>query len=163
MVALATYLGHVNIYATYWYLEATADLLRDTLEGDRQYATDLLERGRLPVLEEAEEGLDRGQSNIAGLWSVSARVLQILQEGADQSRVELLQRQRRWRDPEPCSGELEQQLEAVSIGIACVLAGTSVVREILAEEGFDVRCYRGHHCSSRHMNVSPVSARTGLE
>jgi integrase/recombinase XerD len=29
MVALATYLGHVNIYATYWYLEATADLLSD--------------------------------------------------------------------------------------------------------------------------------------
>ncbi len=27
MVALATYLGHVNIYATYWYLEATADLM----------------------------------------------------------------------------------------------------------------------------------------
>jgi integrase/recombinase XerD len=29
MVALATYLGHVNIYATYWYLEATANLLSD--------------------------------------------------------------------------------------------------------------------------------------
>jgi hypothetical protein len=29
MAALATYRGHVNIYATYWYLEATADLLRD--------------------------------------------------------------------------------------------------------------------------------------
>jgi integrase/recombinase XerD len=29
IVALATYLGHVNIYATYWYLEATADLMRD--------------------------------------------------------------------------------------------------------------------------------------
>jgi integrase/recombinase XerD len=29
MVALATYLGHVNIYATYWYLEATAELLSD--------------------------------------------------------------------------------------------------------------------------------------
>jgi integrase/recombinase XerD len=29
MVALATYMGHVNIYATYWYLEATPDLLRD--------------------------------------------------------------------------------------------------------------------------------------
>ena len=29
MVALATYMGHVNIYATYWYLEATADLVRD--------------------------------------------------------------------------------------------------------------------------------------
>ena len=29
IVALATYMGHVNIYATYWYLEATADLMRD--------------------------------------------------------------------------------------------------------------------------------------
>jgi len=28
MVALATYMGHVNIYATYWYLEATTDLMR---------------------------------------------------------------------------------------------------------------------------------------
>jgi integrase/recombinase XerD len=29
MLALATYLGHVNIYATYWYLESTPDLMRD--------------------------------------------------------------------------------------------------------------------------------------
>ena len=36
MAALAIYMGHVNIYATYWYLEATADLMRDvaaTAEG----------------------------------------------------------------------------------------------------------------------------------
>jgi integrase/recombinase XerD len=29
MAALSTYMGHVNIYATYWYLEATVDLMRD--------------------------------------------------------------------------------------------------------------------------------------
>jgi integrase/recombinase XerD len=29
MVALATYMGHINIYATYWYLEAASDLMRD--------------------------------------------------------------------------------------------------------------------------------------
>ena len=29
MLALATYLGHVNIDATYWYLETTAELLAD--------------------------------------------------------------------------------------------------------------------------------------
>jgi integrase/recombinase XerD len=29
MLALATYLGHANINATYWYLEATPELLRD--------------------------------------------------------------------------------------------------------------------------------------
>jgi len=29
MLALATYLGHVNIYATYWYLETTPELMLD--------------------------------------------------------------------------------------------------------------------------------------
>ena len=29
MVALATYLGHVNIDATYWYLDTTPELLCD--------------------------------------------------------------------------------------------------------------------------------------
>jgi len=28
-LALATYMGHVNIDATYWYLETTPELLRD--------------------------------------------------------------------------------------------------------------------------------------
>lgn len=44
MVALATYMGHVNIYATYWYLEATADLMRDVaVAGER-----LMSEGRQP-------------------------------------------------------------------------------------------------------------------
>ena len=29
MVALATYMGHVNIGATYWYLQTTPELLRE--------------------------------------------------------------------------------------------------------------------------------------
>jgi hypothetical protein len=29
MLALATYMGHVNINATYWYLESTPELLCD--------------------------------------------------------------------------------------------------------------------------------------
>ena len=28
MLALATYMGHANIYDTYWYLETTSELLR---------------------------------------------------------------------------------------------------------------------------------------
>ncbi len=43
MLALATYMGHVNIVSTYWYLEATPELLRniagvgeDFLNGGRQ-------------------------------------------------------------------------------------------------------------------------------
>jgi integrase/recombinase XerD len=37
MVALASYLGHVNIYATYWYLEATADLLSDIADASETF------------------------------------------------------------------------------------------------------------------------------
>ena len=38
MLALATYLGHVNIDATYWYLETTPELLRDIAIVTEDYA-----------------------------------------------------------------------------------------------------------------------------
>ena len=40
MVALATYMGHVNISATYWYLEATADLMRDVAAAGEDFLCD---------------------------------------------------------------------------------------------------------------------------
>ena len=41
MVALATYMGHVNIDATYWYLETTPELLADiAVAGERFLAGD---------------------------------------------------------------------------------------------------------------------------
>lgn len=40
MVALATYMGHVNIYSTYWYLEATADLVRDIALAGEAFLSD---------------------------------------------------------------------------------------------------------------------------
>ena len=43
---------------------------------------------RLPVFEEAEEGLDRRQPDIARHRRVFALVLEILQEGADEVGVE---------------------------------------------------------------------------
>jgi integrase len=40
MAALSTYMGHVNIYATYWYLEATADLMRDVAAAGEDHVFD---------------------------------------------------------------------------------------------------------------------------
>lgn len=40
MVALATYLGHVNIDATYWYLQTTAELLRDIAAAGERFLTE---------------------------------------------------------------------------------------------------------------------------
>jgi hypothetical protein len=53
------------------------------LERDRQDAADLLQGCRLPVFEEAEEGLYGCQPDIARLRRVLARILEMLQEGAD--------------------------------------------------------------------------------
>lgn len=39
MLALATYLGHVNIYSTYWYLEATPELVRDIAVSAERFLT----------------------------------------------------------------------------------------------------------------------------
>jgi integrase len=39
MVALATYLGHVNIDATYWYFQSTAELLADTAAAAERFFT----------------------------------------------------------------------------------------------------------------------------
>ena len=40
MAALATYMGHVNIYATYWYLEATAELMRDVAAAGEEFLSE---------------------------------------------------------------------------------------------------------------------------
>lgn len=39
MLALATYLGHANIYATYWYLETTPELLSDIATAAETFLT----------------------------------------------------------------------------------------------------------------------------
>jgi integrase/recombinase XerD len=39
MVALATYLGHVNIDSTYWYLQSTAELLADIAAAGERFFT----------------------------------------------------------------------------------------------------------------------------
>lgn len=39
MVALATYMGHTNIYSTYWYLEATPELLRGIAAAGETFLT----------------------------------------------------------------------------------------------------------------------------
>ena len=40
MRALATYLGHVSIVSTYWYLEATPELLTDVATASERFVTE---------------------------------------------------------------------------------------------------------------------------
>src|SRR3954454_6772887 len=61
----------------------------------------------------------------------------MLEEGADESGINLLQRQRRWFDLKAVGGEHEQQLEARGIGIARVPAGAPLASEGVAQERLD--------------------------
>ena len=61
------------------------------LERYRQDPTDLLESGWVAIFQKAEERSDGRQPNIARIWGVSARLLEIFEKRTDQGGVELLQ------------------------------------------------------------------------
>ena len=132
------------------------------LERDRQDAADMLQGCRLPVFEEAEEGLDGRQPDIARLRRVFALILEILQEGADEACVELLQRQRRWRDLQSLCSEHEEQLEAQGIGVARMPTDAPLAGECLIEERFDEGSNRRHDCLPSVMNPSPAAATSRM-
>jgi len=125
-------------------------------------SSDLLQGRRLPVFEEAEEGLDGRQPDVARDGRVLAHVLEILQEGADEASVELLQCQRRWPDLELLGGEHEEQLEAQGIGVARMPTGAPLAGECLAEERFNEGSNRRHDCLPSQMNPSPAMATSRM-
>src|ERR1700756_203876 len=81
----------------------------------------------------------------------------MFQKGANQSCVQLLEHQRRGRHFEFLSGELEQRLKAVGVGVARVLASTTVANKMLAEECLHVRC-EGPHGLPPCMKLSATTA-----
>src|SRR5271167_936518 len=132
------------------------------LERDRQDAADMLQGCWLFIFEEVEEGLDGRQSDIARHRRVVALLLKILQEGADEASVELLQRQRRWRDLQcPCS-EHEEQLEAQGIGVARMPTDAPLADERFIEERFDEGSDRRHDRLPSAMNPSPAAATSRM-
>src|SRR3984885_4476835 len=128
------------------------------LERDRQDAAEMLQGCWLPIFEEAEEGLDGRQSDIARHRSVVALIFEILQEGADEAGVELLQRQRRWRDLQSLCSEREEQLEAQGIGVARMPTDAPLAGERFIEERFDKGSNRRHDGLPSAKNPSPAAA-----
>src|SRR5437773_11693274 len=63
----------------------------------------------------------------------------MLQERANQRRIQLLQLHHRWSKLQPFSGKFEQQLKAVGIRVAGVRAGASMLRKMLTKKRLNVR------------------------
>src|SRR5262245_35213533 len=85
------------------------------LERNRQDAANLIECGRLAVLQKPEEGPNRRQPDVARRGAVAARRLKLLEKGADQGGVELLEGEGTWYRLQSLCGKREQRAEAVRV------------------------------------------------
>jgi len=93
---------------------------------------------------------------------VFALILEILQEGADEAGVELLQRQRRRRDLQSLCSEHEEQPEAQGIGVTRVPTDATLASERVVEERLDEGSNRRHDCLPSQMNSSPAAATSRM-
>ena len=124
--------------------EIADERLIGLLHRDRMDPTRLVEARRHPVFQEAEERVDRGEPGIACSCRVAALLLQMLQECQDERRVEPLDLDLGRLDLEPTGGEAEQELEALRIGLAGMLACPALLGQMLAQEAAEIGSERGH-------------------
>src|SRR4030095_5316158 len=94
--------------------------------------------------------------------AVMALGLQIVEELHDQWRIELLQRQRRRRQLQARTGELEQELECIGIAVTGMVARPALQRQTFPEKGAHVGRNRCHAFSSlkkasHAVAMSPIS------
>jgi hypothetical protein len=76
-------------------------------------------------------------------------VLEVIEERADQRRVEIIDVQRRRLAPGALDGERDQQLERVAVGSDRVWADMALTDQPVAEERLQRRRERAHPASPR--------------
>ena len=114
------------------------------LARDGIYLFSEFETGRNPVLEIAEEGLERREPKISRANGVFALCLQIVEEVENELRGELLDPDPAGPDAQPSGGEADQQFEGEGIAFDRMPAGAPVARQVFAEERGDVGSELGH-------------------
>ena len=103
---------------------------------------------------EAEHGVQRGEAGVAGADGVAALGLEVVQEGADELGVEVLELQPGRRPAGLLCGEGQEQLEGVPVGGHGVGAGLALADQPQREVGLEGWGELGHGrrlraCSSR--------------
>ena len=82
----------------------------------------------------AEQRADRCQTRVAGADAVGALVLEVIEERADQRRVEIADVQLPGRLGAALGGEGKQQAHCVAVGGDRVLAGVALFGQAVGEE-----------------------------
>src|SRR2546425_5305876 len=116
----------------------------EALERDGEDALD--ERGVFGVVEgcEVEEGVDGGETGIAGADGVASNGLEMSQKVADERGVEVVEVEAAWGLPSALVNEGEQQAEGVAVGSDGVRTGLALLRQPVGEEGLEGGSERAH-------------------
>jgi hypothetical protein len=83
----------------------------------------------------AEEGVDRGEASVAGPSTVAAVGLEVLEELADEGRVEIFDEQIRGGLVESLGREVQQHAERVAVPSDGVRARVPLPKQAVREEG----------------------------
>jgi hypothetical protein len=104
----------------------------------------LLKAGRRPVLDVAEEAPDGREADVAGARAVAAVALQMVEEGADEPHVEILDLKIGRLPLHPGGGEAQEQDEAVRVGCDRMWARAALARQVVPQEGGEMGRERRH-------------------
>jgi hypothetical protein len=127
----------------------------EALGGDGQHPLD--ERGMLGMAQRgvAEERADGSQARVAGAHGVAAVALEVVEEGADERRVEVREVEPRGRRARPLGGEPQEEPPGVAVGGDGLRAGLPLPDEPLGEERLEGRGERAHGRSPRWRSRRP--------
>src|SRR5664279_3543288 len=109
-------------------------------------------------MQPVQQGADRGEAVVAGADLVAALVFEMVEERADQRRVQLGDVQLAGLRAGAGGGEGEQQPERVAVAGDGVCAGAALADEPVAEERLQQRRERAHD-PAPHDRVEPLSRR----
>ncbi|HLG07266.1 MAG TPA: hypothetical protein VI409_01195 [Gaiellaceae bacterium] len=93
---------------------------------------------------EAKQGVDRCEPGVAGADAVTALAFEVVEEGGDQGRVEIVEVELGWLGAGALLGEDEQQPQRVAVGGDRVRAGVPLPLQPVGEERLQGRSERAH-------------------
>jgi hypothetical protein len=97
----------------------------------------------------AEHGVDGGEPGVAGAGAVAAVVFEVVQERADQRRVQVGEVELARLPAGAPGGEGQQQPPGVTVGGDGLRAGVPLAGQPVGEERLQGRGKRGHGCCPR--------------
>ena len=106
----------------------------------------------------AEQGPDRGKPRVTGAHAVVSVVLQVVEEGADQGRVEIVDIELARLLAVSVRREEQEQPQGIAIGLQRVRADLALAGETVGEERLQGRGERAHASPRRwRSSLSPAS------